>query len=367
MFKIIILVLLFASLCSLIANVQTPKQFKYYVSGSAPNLYPTDTFFGLLWYSKDNSLEIPKKYPYRGDWGAILSTQILNREYYPMPTKLDMVYLSIVEKKFYSIETSLPTEQMEKIWDQIDKESNDQLFSHIVVGMAPYGRVALWFVGFKKSILLGWLQGEEINVNMSQFMPSNPMSLEDYCNYYIDDDEKVKENVSKNGLPDKDLFNNYMKRFCYKYKPIFEKLEEFEKDEKQDLSAKLDYIEESLFDGTFDKLHEKNLLEYHNTGIPQKISITWQKDKSTYTAYFWFNEKETIEAFNKFYGSDKGAKAEFIIRIDTDNNKYQICLNNETKTNVSLDKNSFQLIVFKDGYSHCQSDNYDQPKGAWAW
>ena len=130
------------------------KMFEYYVSGSAPKLYPTDTFFGLLWYSKDKSLEIPKRYPYQGEWGSILSTHILNQEYFPMPTKLDMVYLSLVEKKFYSIEKILPTEKMEKLWNQTDKEIGHQLFTHIVVGMAPYGGVALWFVGYRKSILI---------------------------------------------------------------------------------------------------------------------------------------------------------------------------------------------------------------------
>lgn len=339
---------------------------KYYVSGCAPKLYPTDTFFGLLWYSKDNCLEIPKCYPYQGEWGSILSTHILNQEYYPMPTKLDMVYLSLVEKKFYSIEKDLPTEKMAKLWNQTDKDMNDQLFSHIVVGMAPYGGVALWFVGYKKSILIDWFQGEEINVSMSRFMPSNTMSLEDYCKFYIDNEEQVKNNLLKNGLPDRNLFNNYMKQFCYKYKPDFGKLNKGEF--TQDNLAKLDYVEETLFDGTLDKIHENNLLEYHNAGVPQKLSITWHTDKSKYTVYFWFDEKEIFKIYNEFYASGKESKAEFIINIDVEAYKFQLYLyNNETKKECELGTDSFQLKAFKDGYAICESYNYNQPDGAWAW
>ncbi len=346
------------------------NMFEYYVSGSAPKLYPTDTFFGLLWYSKDKSLEIPKCYPYQGEWGSILSTHILNQEYFPMPTKLDMVYLSLVEKKFYSIEKNLPTEKMEKLWNQKDKEMGDQLFSHIVVGMAPYGGVALWFVGYKKSILIDWFQAEEIKVNMSRFVPTNPdITLEGYCNYYIDNNEQVKNNLLKNGLPDKNQFNNYMKQFCYKYKPEFGT---FNNDEEQEFSqdnlAKLDYVEESLFDGTLDKIHENNLLEYHNAGVPQKISITWHKNETKYTVYFWFDEKEMFNIYNEFYASGKESKAEFIIRIDIEGKKFQLyLLNNETKTEGLLYGNAYQLIAFKDGYSYCESYNYNQPKGAWVW
>ncbi len=251
---------------------------------------------------------------------------------------------------------------MKKLWNQRDKELNDQLFSHIVVGMAPYGGVAVWFVGVRKSILIDWFHCEEISVNMSDFVPTDPtISLQDYCNFYIDNDEQVKSNLVTNGLPDKELFNKLMKQFCYKYKTIFEK-------DKQIITPKIVYIEESLFDGTLDKVHENNLIEYNNAGIPQKLSLNWKIDNSKYTAYFWFDEKQILDTYDKFYVSNKETKAEFIIRIDPYTNKYQLSLeNNETKHTVVVDQNTYQMIVFKDDFSCYRSENYNQEKGAWVW
>ena len=137
------------------------KQYKLFISGSAPITFPTDTFFGLLWYDKDEALEIPKKHPYKGEWGQPISTHLLEREEYPIPGMLDMVWLSIVERKFYSLVEKLPAKKIEELFEQKDEESGEAIFEHIVVGMAPYGGVAVWTHGFKKSVLVAWMQAEE--------------------------------------------------------------------------------------------------------------------------------------------------------------------------------------------------------------
>ena len=150
------------------------QQYRILVSGSAPALYPTDTFFGLLYYNRDEALEIPKRYPYSGEWGKPLSRHLMDRERYPMPGLLDIVWLSVTEGVFYSLMKILPTEQMEQLFSQTDKENGEPLFEHIVVGMAPYGGVAVWTHGDKKSVLVGWYHAQEIEVDMKDFMPLNP-------------------------------------------------------------------------------------------------------------------------------------------------------------------------------------------------
>jgi hypothetical protein len=77
-----------------------------------------------------------------------------------MPHKLDMVWLSVVEQQFYSIESNLPVSKLQTIWDGYDPYT----FSHIVVGMAPYGGVALWVVGESKSVLVDWMHAERYQV-----------------------------------------------------------------------------------------------------------------------------------------------------------------------------------------------------------
>ena len=350
-------------------------QFKILVSGTAPILYPTDTFFGLLYFEADDALEIPKKYPYQGEWGQPVSTHLLEREDYPVPGLLDMVWLSIVERKFYSIVEKLPTDRLEELFSQKDEDTGEAIYEHIVVGMAPFGGVALWTHGFKKSSLVKWMHAEETQVEMKDFMPLNPnVTLDENCDFYINNDSRVKENLATNGLPPRDLFDNYMKQFTYRYLPLFKHWDEDKAkwqpytEEEQETKPKLDYIEEALYDGTHDKLHDGGLLNYHEAGKPKKLAVKWHIKKSEYTAYFWFEDEAIRAIFDKFYGIHPDTKTDFIIHIDPMKNKYQLALYRyglqEPKT---IPEDAYQLIVFKNKFEHFRSENYDQPRGAWIW
>lgn len=351
------------------------SQFKILVSGTAPVLYPTDTFFGLLYFEADDALEIPKKYPYQGEWGQPISTHLLEREDYPVPGMIDMVWLSIVERKFYSLVEKLPTERFEELFGQTDEVSGEALFEHIVVGMAPYGGVALWTHGFKKSTLVKWMHAEEIQVEMKDFMPLNPdVTLDENCDFYINNDSRVKENLEKNGLPPRDLFDKYMQQFSYRYLPLFEHWDEDEEEwlqyteEEQETKPELDYIKEALYDGTRDKLHDGGLLNYHEAGKPKKLSVKFHIKKSEYTAYFWFEDEAIRAIFDMFYGIHPDTKTDFIIHIDPEKKKYQLSLfHYGLQEPRIIPEATYQLIVFKNKFEHFRSENYDQPRGAWIW
>lgn len=350
-------------------------QFKILVSGTAPVLYPTDTFFGLLYFEADDALAIPKKYPYQGEWGQPISTHLLEREDYPVPGMLDMVWLSIVERKFYSLVEKLFTEKLEELFGQKDEDSGESVYEHIVVGMAPYGGVALWTHGFKKSTLVKWMHAEEIQVEMKDFMPLNPdVTLDENCDFYINNDSRVKENLEKNGLPPPDLFDNYMKQFTYRYLPLFGHWDEDEgkwtkhTEEEQETKPTFDYIEEALYDGTHDKLHDGGLLNFHEAGKPKKMAVKWHIKKSEYSAYFWFDGEAIRAVFDKFYGAHPDTKTDFILHFDPMKNEYQLALYRlGLKEPLPISKEAYQLIVFKNKFEHYRSENYDQPRGAWIW
>lgn len=350
-----------------------PNQIKLFISGTAPSLYPTDTFFGLLWFDKNEALEIPKKYPYQGEWGQPISTHLLEREEYPMPGMLDMVWLSIVERKFYSLTEILPVEKMEELFGQKDDESGDVWFEHIVVGMAPYGGVAVWTHGFKKSVLVAWMQAEETQVEMKDFMPQNPtVTLNENCDFYINNDPRVKENLEKNGLPPRDLFDNYMKQFTYRYTALYEHWNEdknvWQKYNDEEIMPEFDYIEEVLFDGTHDKLHDGGLMKYHEAGKPKKLAVQWHIKKSDYSAYFWFEDDAIRAVFDRFYGAHPETKTDFMIRIDAGKNKYELALYRYgLKEPLVISESAYQLIVFKNKFECFRSENYNQPRGAWIW
>ena len=221
------------------------------ISGSAHTLYPVDTFFGLL-YTKDKVREIPHRYPFKGEWGRILSTHILEDEDDTVPQILDVVYLSVVEKKFYSVE--------ERLRDSYLRECiSEYPVTHIVIGMAPYGLVVVWVCGPLKSKYIDSYIGEEINVGMDQFAPSiEGVSLNDYCEECIEKFDDVKQNILHGGLPPKSLFVKYMQQFVYRYFPMLEKWDgdKWEPYKEEDpLRPQLDWCEESLYDGTYDKLY----------------------------------------------------------------------------------------------------------------
>jgi len=358
------------------------QQYKILVSGSAPILYPADTFFGLLWLDKDDAMEIPKKYPFQGEWGQPLSRHLMNREEYPVPRKLDLVWLSIVERKFYSIEKMLPVERLEELFSQQDEESGEPRFEHIVVGMAPFGGVALWLHGHRKSVLVQWLQAEDTQVDMKDFMPLNPtVTLDENCDFYINNDEAVSENLVVNGLPARHLYDKYMQQYCYRYLVLFELWDEDNEqwlkhqqaDKNEDTAGdqplpQLEFVEETLWDGTHDKLHDGGLLNYHMAGKPKKLAVQWLVKKTQYTAYLWLDDEGIGTAFERFYGAHCDTKVDFIIHIDAEKKKYQLALYRYGLPEpVLISDEAYQMIVFKNKFECYRSENYDQPRGSWVW
>lgn len=349
------------------------SQYRIYVSGNAPRLFPTDTFFGLLYYGRDEALEIPKLYPYSGDWGKVLSTQILEREMYPMPRVIYMVWLSVIEKKFYLLRDRLEYEKMEQLWLQKDEETGEELFSHIVVGMAPHGGVAVWATGEKKSVLEGFHKAEETEVSMADFASGDSQfTLKEICDFYINNDPLVKDNLEKNGIPQENLFDKYMQQFTFRYLSLFE---HWDKDQKgwksyndEEIIPEFNYIEEALFDGTYDKLHDSGLMNYHQAGKPKKLAVKWHVKKLVFMAYFWFEDEEICKVFDRFYGAHPETKTDFMIRIDTEQNKYELALYRYgLKEPQVIKESAYQLLVFKNKFECYRSENYNQPKGAWIW
>ncbi len=355
-------------------------EFEIHASGNAPWLYPTDTIFGLLWYSDDEALEVPKKIPFCGEWGEALSTVLTLRETFPIPNKLNLLWLSIIEEQFYEVESVIPTNTLESLFE-IKDEDGEQLYSHIVVGMAPYGQTVIWVYGIAKSSIISWHQGNIVEVDFKKYLPTcNLDSVHEYCEHFINNDERVRTNLVENGLPARDLFDRYMRQFCYRYLVMFERWDEDEErwvkpeldEEGQPVDGKpipvFDFIEEALWDGTHDKLHDGGLMSYHQAGKPKKLALEWHIKKSQYSAYMWFEDELIRDVFEKFYGAHRDTKVDFIIRIDAEKNKYELALYRYgLQEPVVISEDAYQMIVFKSKFEYYRSENYDQPRGSWIW
>lgn len=339
------------------------KQYSWIVSGNAPKKYPAETFFGLLFCGngEEDIVEIPPLYPFAGNWGTPLSCHIHNRDTFAMPHRIEIVWLSLLEKKFFSLEKDLSRDLLEQIW------TKGNTYEYIIVGMAPNGFVSLWFWSTLKSINIAWYKAEPVKIPMEMFLPNHPeLTIEQYC-------EKYLENL---GLPITPIsiqnFNNLMKEYAYRYIVQFEKLRSkeliCEKYASDNIVSEIEYIEESLYNGTHDKLHDGGLQKYHQAGKPKKLAIKWHIGKSEYSAYFWFEEEPIREVFDKFYGTHLDTKTDFIIRMDAENKKYELALYRYgLKEPQIISEDVYQLLVFKNQFEDYRSDNYNQEPGAWMW
>ena len=259
------------------------------------------------------------------DFGAPIEVEIVNYE----QGQLIIGYYSIAEDKRYMLQTSVEG-------------------TEYIVGLAPYGGITIWSADKLKRTIIRRLNAEAL-VNQQY--------------------KTINDN-----LPSHDLFENYMKQFTYRYQVFFEHWDKDEKmwikcdENKNSVSPHLEYIEESLFDGTHDKLHDGGLMKYHVAGKPKKLSLKWHIAKSDYSAYFWFEDEEICAIFNKFYGQHPDTKTDFIIHIDPSEKKYELSLYRYgLKEPVIIPESAYQLIVFKSGFENYRSDNYNQPTGAWIW
>ena len=350
------------------------KTINYHIAGSAFDLFPTESYFGLFSLEDGSMAEVPQQYPFSGPWGGLIVENVPLREKLPMPNAFKMVYLSVVEEKFYYISIPVNSSVMGIIFEEFSMKTTIIPYN-IIVGMSPYGGVSLWLGNTQKQILLGWFRGNEIDVPMQDFLPQQPaLPLHEYCMDYIINGSRVKKNIEKNGLPSRNLFDDYMKQFNYRYLVLFEQWDEDDKiwrkseEIEGEVLPELDYIEEALFDGSHDKLHDGGLMNYHGAGKPKKLAVKWHIKKSEYTAYFWFEDEEICSVFDRFYGAHPETKTDFMIRIDSEKKKFELALYRYgLKEPQVIRESAYQLIVFKNKFEYFRSENYDQPRGAWIW
>lgn len=351
---------------------------QWFAAGMAPEYYPTLSYYGMLWIDRDNGIAIPKRDPYKGKWGETATTSLPLEDDNEMPVAVDMAWLSLTEKRFYSIGTELPTDRLTELFSLTDPDSSIPLFKYIVVGMAPYGRLAVWARGDRKSTLVTWLTGEHDEVPMQDFVPYSPeMTLEQLCETYINKDSRVRENLRVNGLPDKRLFDRLMRQYRYRYVPLFEHWHEGEDDpakqwtpwENDDPKRPVPQsIEQSLTDGTHDKMRDDSLLRHHEAGAPHRLAVRWTMGKSEWTAYVWIDAEASALVFERFCGVHRDLPFDVLLRFDPMANHYEVSLfRHGMRQPQALPADIVEILVFKDQLERYRSNNYSQPSGAWLW
>lgn len=342
---------------------------RFLISGNAPAQYPVETLFGILRCADGKILEIPYRYPLYGEWGSPVSNVYDYVEDMTVPDIINVVYLSIIEKKFYSLNCEISKEIQSKLKEDLEDDGEEP--KHLVIGMAPYGKVYMWVSTSAKRSFLCCFEAEEVTVPMKCFRHLRPdATIDEICDEYISTLPLVKDNLRRYGLPAHDLFTKIMQQYRYRYVISFKNWNDDKEcwEEYEDGCPVLSYLEDYLIDGSFDKLHDEGLQMYHFGGKPDKLTLKWKNDKTEYCAYFWFDERGMAEIIGKFYGVHKDTNTDFMINIDEKKHKYEFALfRYGIKEPLVIPEQAYQMIVFKNMFECYRSENYDQPRGAWVW
>lgn len=344
----------------------------YSTSESFPPAYPAKIISSFLYYGEeeDDWVDVGQMICKHPGWGEPTAVYEICRDGYPLPYRLQMTWLSVVEEKTYSLKEKLNKQELETLFNQKDDKGN-QLFLYITVGMAPFGGVAVWTSGYKKSSLLAWMKCQEIVLDGEEVKSFfGKTSVNSFCRDAIIADALVSNNLSNHGLPDPHLFDRMMQQFTYRFQPILKKWDDdrkewtdYAEDEKK---PELDFVEVKCHDGTFDRLRDGSLLNYHEAGKPSRVCVGWHVGKREYSAYFFFSHDELVPLFRTCYGAHPETKVDFLLQIDPENNKYEPALfRYGMKEPLTIPENTCQVLVFRNKFECFRSPNYSQPKGAW--
>lgn len=329
-------------------------KYPYFVSGNAPVLYPTETFFGNLMWSEDDGISVPYSYPFAAKWGESVSMHIYDEKEFPVPTFLDMIWFSIVENQFYSIEEKLPAERMEELFQQKDEKGNP-IYDYIIVGMAPYGKVAVWLSGHQKQTEVAWLKAERVDVEMEDFCPSTDLNREEYAEAVLKNANEAYENFQANGLPERSLYEDYMMRFNYKFVVQFE-----------DETAELQGVDVWYYNGEYDTLMTDEYAHYAMRAKPRKLIVHYKIGKAKYNAYIWLVDRRIRNVFINMYGESMDKETELIIDIRKSNKEFHVLQNSsELDEPKELSPESYEMIVFKNKFESYRSENYGKGNGGW--
>lgn len=324
------------------------------VSNTSLELFPIEPLYCLIYCEGGEIIEVPRESVINGSWGRPAYFEYNEPCDYSRFEAIDVVYISIIEKRAYELAAKFSQCPISKATENED--------SMLVIGLGPFGVVALWNYNAQKSSLLGTFRAESVDIPRALLSCNSSTTLKTKCNQYIEL-HNIKQDVLS--TIDKDVALKMMKQYNLKYNIRFCTYAAgmFEDIEYSDLK----YIKKICFDGTFDYVADNVLREYQNSGIPQKVFIEWESKQVLYYACMFF-EYNLISVLEKFYGAHPETKTDFIISIDPENKKYELALYRQgLKEPVVIPESAYQLIVFKNKFEDYRSENYNQPRGAWIW
>lgn len=341
----------------------------YQIIANASTYFPIEILMGDMRVDDTAKKEFLLSTLFGHHWGEPQSISLIDNQSIPLPRYLSMQWLSLVEKCIYDIDLKLPDELIAQMWSDAIAGG----YQSFVVGLAPYGQLALWLFGPKKRSLVLWTRGLRHNwADENEEKDLFECPLGEYCNAAIAKHPEVTDYINQNGMPPHDLFDQYMKQYTYRILPIFGRWDEVEEEwgdyGENEIAPRIAFIEAFHTDGTRDCTRTDFLMQYHEAGRPQKLALCWHIGKGEFNAYVWFDERRTFDLFEAFYATHPGVKASLLFHADPEANHYEWLLySSDVIEPMLVAEDAYQMIVFRNRFEHYRTYNYNQPKGAWLW
>ncbi len=308
-------------------NINTTEMQKYEwtPSACAPKYNPAQIHKGRFIFSNGESINIPSGHTLHQGWGKSGPTHIVGDDFKLIPSKLEITWVSYLEKKFYKGIFNLPKEKITKLFQNgyIDRLGKKETYSEINVGIAPGGIICVWLIGNGWTIEVARYKGDATNVSIEEFAPSAIISMEDYLNSVLAEDfnEETKAKMDLDNISF-GKWDNYRKRYQWKPNIKYKKTGELKE-------IRITYYNgESIYTIGSNEI----LNQFQDYPIPDHIRMEWtDKNGNEFGSKIYFDEEEIIMAFKKVFEDLDHNQAELVLEIDKYNSDLTVILQNELK------------------------------------
>ena len=316
------------------------KKYAWSPTSSAPVLYPVEIHAAYMRYGYNSALAVPSS--------AILSNGLampgasygLNDDgKYPLPTGLDILWFSNVDRKFYKAEVDFPVEKIKDLFEEgyINEKGEKITYDKVNVGLIPGGRIIIFLESEERDIELCSYDGKDTLLSLKDFVPDAYWEYKDLDSFidtlFADKEEDWVKAYEKYGA-NHGLWDRYRKRYNYDIKVDFE-----DKNSKQGYSLYRFANSERCTTNAYNPQ-----IYFKNPAALRFFAISWTNGGYEYSGYFYLNEDEVMQIFPEAF-KNSGAKGRLEVNIDKYNKGVSISLHVDGKeylikqTKIEIDKN----------------------------
>ncbi|WP_164515264.1 DUF2931 family protein [Flavobacterium ustbae] len=303
------------------------KKYEWSADICAPKEYPIEVFTGAVggyFFSHMGGFS-------NGGWGSGNGDSDIKA---PLPSRMDMTWLSYVDNKFYTGEWELPKEKIQQLFDEgfyggpgLEK----QTYSVIKVGFAPKGMVVVWVMGVGQQVEVARFQAHETTIDPKVITEEEKYMFEkDYTKDMLTYDgtisKELREHITKFGYPAPEVYEVYREKYIWKPKVILPE------------GCKINSLYIKMCNGENVDPYDRPL-EMKNRAIPFMFQIYWstkigKKEQKFVSRIAFTRDQEYWAKFLKPDGDDD-------MPIDFDKNEIRALFKNH------IDKNKAAEIIIK--------------------